>query len=202
MEDRIRKQVEPIINDFVKSVEDLKIKEGLKCEQLNAEIERTKKEQDNLRTLLDENRVKAQMGQDRIDKELARLKGLQDNIEEEIKKYNALSNEVKKLKSDADNNLKDAQIERKLAEDLVEAEKVKAKALDLKLKALETDTAKLDLRVKELDERERKIKVQEKVNADIAQKNAAKDAELDERAADLKIKENNINLARKKLKAG
>lgn len=194
MESELRKQLEPIINEFISKLLELEDKQSELNKDLANEIEKLKQEQKNLKIQKAENNHQLELAKDKLAEQKLIQDNLNNQIRDEIARYSELSKEYEQKIKDIEQNLKDSIVEKELVSEALARAKKEAEDYKIKTDYLAQDFTKLNNLKLELSEKDKYLLAKERAL------NKA-EAELSEKAhqlndIDLKLKAKEIEVDR------
>lgn len=200
MKNDLIERLKPFVSKFVDDI--LKIHEEFleKNKELEYEIINLKKERQGLKAQIDENNHKLKLEQDKLDQERAKQTFLNNQVKDEISKYNKLNSGLVEKDSKSQENLKSSEIEKQMISDSLERAKSKEIEYTNKLDYLKKDEVLINNRNADLTSKERVINTKEKVVNKKQDENSLLASKLNDLDLNLKAREAEVNRLIKRYK--
>lgn len=200
MKKELLEQMKPILETFADSLMKLEERIALRQKVLEKEIQNTFEEQRKVKDQGIENNKRVKIVQDKLTEKIAEQQRISIQIKDEFSKYNKLNRSLEQKESKIKAELKSAETEREFTIKELTRQKRKTEEYQLKTDSLKKDFSILDNRTRDLNDREKKIRIKEKVLLVQEGNLVEKERILGERELDVRIKEKSIVLEYKRLK--
>jgi len=192
MKKDLKIKLNPILEKFIDSLElEYDKVKAIQTDQLR-ELRKITIQQDELKCQKTENEAKLTLLKDKLEKEKLRQVDLNQQVKNEVFKYNKLCSEIEHNKKETEENLKDAKMQNQMISNIIDNTKKKANEYQALINTLKKDQANLENRLSEISTIENNNKRIERANNKVIEANSIKEMEFNEKDLMLRARESEV----------